>query len=250
MKVLGTIDTLNKIKEKMESSRRMAYVRFGDGEILIMDNPERSEGFHRGSPEYQKELIDAFRIEHPDYLVALAAHSLEEGMGGSVFGAHSNEDFLKETARKLSSRDTYYNAIALHYLSLFQPRLFVDFVRSHIRTRKSAIIGGGHLIAAMEFFGSKLFLQTPGRDAFYEKKEWYPKLNEMLDREKPDILLCGVGSCSKTLIKDLWNEERELIMLDIGSVFDMIVGVNSRGWINESWSRIQDFRKACQDSAL
>jgi hypothetical protein len=236
MKIHSTRETLETIKKKLKKDR-MAYTRFGDGEIGIMDD-WRDDANHIKTSELTNELREAFKIDDPDFMISIPLHSQEEGMEGNVFGRYSSYDKMKEAVHRYEPREReYYNPIALHYLSLFEPRIVVDFFKG---LSKSLIVGGGHLQVLMDKFDAD-FIETPGRNAYLEIDKFFPDILKVIHTKKIDTVLLGAGACSTPIQKRLW--EYPVKTINIGSVFDMMLGLKTRGWINESHQKINEFNE-------
>ena len=238
MKVLSTKKTFKVLNKKLDNRKRFAYLRYGDGRIMMMDGWKGEQSDHFYSPKLREELIDSIQIEDEDYMISVGCgYKMEKGMKGSVFGRFTNDDKLQEIVSNYANQDRFYNFIALHYYSLFKPELLIEFFKK-IRERRVVIAGGEHLRKTAGYFKAE-FVSAPKTDAYKEIEAIYKNIFE----KKPEVVILGLGMCSAVLQKWIFQEGREVITLDFGSLLDAMLGIQSRGWIVNSPERIRKFIK-------
>ena len=92
------------------------------------------------------------------------------------------------------------------------------------------LVGGKHLKGINEILNVKVFIETPKTQAYYEIDKFYPEIIKKL--KDVDVVVLGVGVCSKVIQKRLWEEGHEVITLDLGSYMDSLLNIKSRQWIN------------------
>ena len=220
------------------SHDKMAYVRFGDGELGIMAG-WRDDEYHRKNPSLAKELTEAFAIEHPDFLIGATLYPLEKGMDGNRFAYSHNEVLDTVLATSPRSRE-FYNPIAFHYAALFMPETLVAFLKQ-LQLSNSIIVGGAHLRGAMKFTGSKVHIETPLRDAYDEIDEIEEDIRSAIGSNNVRSVLFGCGVSAAVLQKRL-RDVKDLVTIDLGSTFDALLGMQTRGWINDSREMIEKLR--------
>lgn len=233
-----TLETLNTIISKMDE-KRMAYVRFGDGELMIMNGWKGRNGNHWNSPELTDEMIKAFQINNKNYLKAIAYNQTNEiGMTANSFKRFIYQDNLKKIIDKFEKEKyKYYHPTALHYQMVFFPKRFIKLI-DIIRSKKVMFVAGSHLKPLINIFKVKYYIESPSTQAYYDKI-LYKKIKMNID--KVNVILFGIGIATKPFISRIWNEKYNVILLDMGSVLDAMVGINSRSWITEMNAKIKKF---------
>lgn len=253
MKKKDSRETLQAIKDIIDNEVG-GYLRFGDSEIEIMADWQKARTHFRRSKEMQDDFREIFSIKDKNWLISVIPFSQEYGMKGTTFGG-GQDDRMKELlysvlGEKLNTQ-TFYNPIALHYLSLFDPDLLIDFIKNYIHSKKTIIIGGGHLKSADKFFKNEFYLQTQDEDKaeiYFQLDELYPKIKDIIEKNKIKIVLLGCGIASGIIQKKLWEDKVKTVTLDIGSLFDIMLRIQSRGWINDNPSLISNFMEKWSNS--
>lgn len=233
----GVVDTISAVKSRLDNDR-MAYVRFGDGELGIMAD-WRDDAFHHKSPKLAAELKDAFAIDHPDFMIGLPLFPLEPGMDGNRFVVSHHEKMDRIIMGAAKHRE-FYSQVAFHYASLFMPETLIDLLKS-LQAKESLVIGGDHLRAILPFTKSRALVETPKADAYDKIDEIEQTTLALIEKYKTRVIFLACGVAAATLQKRLWSVPN-LVTLDIGSTFDAMLGMETRGWINESRPMIQKLR--------
>lgn len=235
LKVKKTLDILNK---KLDENKPFAYLRFGDGRILMMDGWQGEESDHFYNAKLKEELIKSIQIQDENYLISIGCgYEEEEGMKPGTFGRFSNNDTLKKIIEKNTKQKEFLNFITLHYYSLYEPKLVIEFINK-IKKRKVVVVGGKHLKTVTKYFNAK-FIETPTFDA-YEKIE---RIYKSIYRKKSEIVILAAGMCSAVIQKRLFEDGANIITLDFGSLLDGMLNLQTRRWIVENPEKIKEFMK-------
>lgn len=233
MLVKSTQETIDILNNKIDTEKRFAYLKFGDGEIQMMEGWEGYKLNHLNSDELQAELLEAFKIEDDNYLISIGCGAKnEEGMEKGIFARFENDKDLQSAIKANSDREVYLNADSLSYLALFKQKIFTPFW-DKVRSKKVMVVGGKHL----KEIKSDYYVQTPSTQAYSEIDKFYPEIIKNIN--DVDIILFGVGVCSTVIQKRLWQEQHQVITLDIGSLFDGMLGIKSRTWISKKFNELQ-----------
>jgi len=248
MEVLSVKETFDILDEKVKTEKQLAYLRFGDGRILMIDKKrgwKGDKGDHLYHPKLQEELIKSFCLKDENYLVSVGCgYKEEKGMRPGTFGKFKNDEELQEIVQRISNRKRYYNFIALHYLVLFSPLRVINFIKG-FRGRRILLVGGGHLREAACYLKSD-FVETPSVNAYLEFERIY---NEIIEKG-PEIVILGAGMCSAVLQRQLFLTGYEMITLDFGSLLDAMLEIKSRQWIRDNSDKIKRFRQLCDSQLL
>lgn len=228
----SVIETYKYLSDKLDNNSKLYYTRFGDGEILSMMGKEHRN--YKSSPELSKELIESFTINDPLYLKALSInYPIEKMMQAGVFVPYSfnNEliDYL-ENNNYVKNDGWHENPIMFHYLAAFKPKLIYDLFEKHIRSSKKVFIGCTPKKTAERLYGKIDFYVTiPPKHAYNSINEWWPKVMDCID--KVTLVIPSAGAATNVISKRLWKLNKNIHLLDIGSLIDAVEGNNTRTWI-------------------
>lgn len=228
----STGESLKTIEQKLQGPEPVFFTRFGDGDVYLMRGDDANN--HQYSEELSKELIDAFTIDHPHYLIGLAAnYPHEEGMASGLFSPHECNDSLVEYIQKnidLLPPEGYESAILFHYLAIFKPEIFNQFIQKHVVGKSKMYIGCLPKETIEKIYGPiDYHVLTPAKNAYSSIANWWPEVEKNID--KTQVVLPAAGSATKVINKRLWNMNAQVNSFDIGSVIDAIDGWQSRKWI-------------------
>jgi hypothetical protein len=241
MKTKNTIDTYNHLCSTLDSNSKVYYSRFGDGDFYIMNG--KREKMHQWSPELASELTEAFLINDSLYLKgAMVNYPLEPGMTSGVFappGDNNEIEYWLLNNQKIDSNSIFESHIMFHYISVFRQELMVHFLNKYIRPKKKMFIGSVPKEKIEKLVGPiDYYVQVPNRDAFYSINEWWPKVLENID----NVPLCipAAGMAGRVVQKRLWNLNKNIHSIDIGSVIDAACDEPTRTWINRVGNKIKN----------
>ncbi|PWJ44359.1 GT-D fold domain-containing protein [Sediminitomix flava] len=232
LKIKSCEESLYYLKKRLDSSSRVFFSRFGDGEFLLMMG--ESTRNHIGSPAYKKELLEAFKIDNPDYLIAAPFHPpLEKSISKGVyepFGANKKiESFISEEFN-FNEKKVFENHFFFSTLTVFQPKKIKSFLDKYIRPKKKMFIGGVPKSSAEKLYGKiDIYVETPRKNAYSTIDDWWPSVEKNV--KEVDLIITSAGAASNVVAKRLWNQGYNKHVLDLGSVIDAIDRKTSRTWI-------------------
>lgn len=234
------LETFFYLSDLLRKHKRVFFSRFGDGDIFIMDGKDQQN--HHCSPELQKEMLEAVKIEHPLYLKAIGAnHPREKFMSRGCFAPFPINDYLVEVLERVHEKEAaepFENAVVFHYVTAFRSELMNDFLDEFIRNRKVLYIGGLEKEVIEKVTGPDLeTVKTPMKDAYHSIKSWWPEVLKRLD--KAEVIIPSAGMASRVINKRLWKLGIDKHSIDIGSLFDAISGKKTRKWIKLLGHRMQ-----------
>ena len=231
--------TLEVLCNSLENKPKVYYPRFGDGDFNIMNG--KREKMHEWSPDLQRELREAFAIDDVRYLRgAMVNYPLEEGMSWGVFAPATNNTEIENwllNNQKVDSETIFDSHIMFHYISVFKQELMIDFLNKYIRPKKKMFINclteGKEMyeLEKLERFVGKIdhFVQVPFHDAYYKMDEWWPEIEEYIDQV--DLCIPAAGMAGRVVQKRLWNLDKDIHSIDLGSVIDAVTERSTRTWI-------------------
>lgn len=232
MKVKTTTETYSHLCELLDTSRKVYYSRFGDGDFNIMRGVR--EKLHEYSDELSRELIEAFLIDDVYYVRgAMLDYPHEPGMRRGIFSPPDdimiNKLYLKNILH-LDESVLFDSHIMFHYISVFRQDLMYSFLEKYIRPKRKMFIGSVPEPQIKRLIGNvDYYVEVPKRNAYYSINEWYPHILQNID----DVELCipAAGMAGRVINKRLWQLEKEIHSIDLGSVIDAACNITTRTWI-------------------
>ena len=231
VRTLGVERTLEEIIIRLGT--RFAYTRFGDGELLMMEDFKGQQYTQYASPELKKEIIESFKIDDKNFLIGnIANMPIERKAEKGLFMPFPNNDDLFRITNKYYKDKTFYNPIAFHYIYVFE-EMFYNYILECMSKYKVAFVGGGHLTPIKQRLGISDFVVTPSEQCYSTIEEWYPKVEKVAKRN--DIVLLALASVSNVVQKRLWKSGIKVGTIDFGSVANAMVNNNLAGhtWIKK-----------------
>jgi len=214
-------DTFTKLYELLDTHKKVYYCRFGDGDINIMSGNGRCIE-HAASPELQKELVESFTIEDSNYLRGVMVKE-------PIFDGH-------QLRTRNNSPDEMIAINLLTYIAVEQQELMVDFLDRFIRPKKKLFIGSveknamERLVGKIDYYVkipvAEVNEQTIFPGAYYFIDEWWPKVLDVID--DVELVLPSAGMAGRVITKRLWNLDKDIHSIELGSMVDAVVGKMSR----------------------
>ena len=248
MKTRSTGETFERLCDMLDNNSKVYYSRFGDGDFNIMNG--KREKMHEWSPELQQELREAFAIDHPNYLRgAMVNYPLEEGMSWGVFAPATNNTEIENwllTNQKIDPDHVFDSHVMMGYLSLFKQDLMIEFLNKYIRPKKKMFINclseGRELyeLDKLERLVGEIdhFVQVPFHDAYYKMDEWWPEIEEFID--EVELCIPAAGMAGRVIQKRLWNLDKDIHSIDLGSVVDAVTERSTRAWMVKTNNSVEN----------
>jgi predicted O-methyltransferase YrrM len=249
IKVASVRESFNYLQNALLSSSKVFYTRFGDGVFEIIQ--KKDDASHKFSHQLKSELEQALSMQHPDFIkAAVLGYPKEPGMKKRVFIEGSVEGSWPqryiETVLKYSDDKLYHNPILFHYLSVFKPALLRNFVKLFVRPKAKMFIGCCPKKDAEAFYGPiDFYIKTPEKQAYHFIDEWWPQVEK--NAENVELVLPSAGLASKVISKRLWELKKNIQLIDIGSVNNILENRNRPAWIKVIG--LKTLRKNLLDSA-
>lgn len=238
-------ETADQLEKLIKSGERFAFVRFGDGEILLMDGWKGKERQHFNSPELQKEMQEAFSVADENFMMAMTGEREEDdtliespayrGLFGRFDPKHNKT--VDDLIEKYKKRDTYWTVNTLPYLAVYRPTRFVQLMKA-LKNKKVAFVGPRHLMLNSNIkkaYNVSTWISAPAKQAYYELDH----IEKNVRSVDADIVLIALGCASNILQKRLWKDYKAST-IDTGSISDALAGnFQKRGWMMPAIKEIQ-----------
>lgn len=231
-----TIESYNTLTNALRKHKKLYFTRFGDGEIYSMIGLNSLE--HNYNVEMKEELIECFTIDDPQFLIASTVNQKrEKGMSVGLFAPCPDNKKLEQyiIENKLYNKSgVYENHVLFHYLTISKPKLVIEFFNEFIRPKKKMFIGSTGQTEAEKLYGKiDVYIKTPPRLAYENIHAWWPEIEKHID--EVELVIPSVGVASNVISKRLWKMNKEIHLIDIGSLIDAVI----KGNISRTWIRLQ-----------
>lgn len=232
--------TLEKLYKLLSRDSKVYYCRFGDGDFNIMSGVGRCIE-HAASSELQKELIESFMIENSNYIRGvMVKEQIFDGLQLKNKDNPNDEmiavDFIEKLYDGIREEITYDSHVLLTYLAVCQQDIMMDFLDRFIRPKKKLFIGSvdknkvERLVGKIDYYVeipcAKVEEQKVFPGAYYFIDEWWPKVLDVVD--DVELVLPTAGMAGRVITKRLWNLNKDIHSIELGSMVDPVVGKMSR----------------------
>jgi len=246
--------TFDKLCNLLNTNTKVYYCRFGDGDFNIMFGTGRCIE-HAASPELQKELIEAFKIDDPNYIRGtMVSEPTFNGISLQPVDPVRNEKML-DRIRSLypdETKDLVLDShVLLTYIAICQQDTMMFFLDKFIRPKKKLFIGSvdkneieklvGKIDHYVKIPCAKVEEQKIFPGAYYFMDEWWPKVLESVD--DVELVLPTAGMAGRVITKRLWNLDKNIHCIELGSMVDAVVGKPSRSVWDRSGYKILNLLK-------
>jgi hypothetical protein len=238
-------ETLEMILKLCQNRERVAYCRFGDGDLELARN--KNSGTHRPNGKMGKELRESFAIVHPNYLRTLPlAHKIYNGKESHMYKKYDCLGYCNKVFKMAVNvwgggiYDTpIYSAVAPMYLAQKDPEYLADFLDKLTSCGDRVILVGNEentLDQLQPIFYHRVtdFIKTPNQESYKEiKRIWKELIGIMKPYQDKYLVIIGfLGNTGRVLCKRLWQTEYNFVYFDFSSLMDVLCGGACRG---RSW---------------
>jgi len=240
IKIYNTTQSLKMITDALDKHDKVFYTRYGDNDIMMLtgtdfynkplENRKYGGNKTQWSEALQKELYTAFAIKDPCYLKGVSYNwELEPGMREGLFASFNYKGALRDKLRTITKEDKFLIPVLFHYLIVFKPDIFQNFINKYIKPYKKLFIGCIDKDIVERVVGKiDYYVQTPEITAYNDINNWWPKVEEALQDKKLKVVLPNCGQSSRVIQGRLWSKDLKIRSLDLGSIFDPIAGKPTR----------------------
>ncbi len=262
-----TRDTLEEIREIINSKEKGVYLRFGDGDLFVM-NGVRSDSHQISSRLLQKELQEAIRLRGNHVLKCLPLHhkdfgGFEEGMfpGNHECPSDTCKETLRLAKRYWKPIDKIYSPVALAFAAIEFQDLCIDFLLFLKKSNPFLLIGNKHIPIHLKnlLFGDNCnFIQTPESNAYQEIDAIEQSCNLLLSKNSDyKVIIISMGISGRALAKRLYNKHDNIFIFDFGSLMDALSEAwkfspqtQKRAWIELTKFNCNDFLEKLSNNTL
>tara|TARA_R100000008_G_scaffold17073_1_gene8460 strand:+ start:891 stop:1682 length:792 start_codon:yes stop_codon:yes gene_type:complete len=252
-------NSFRQILWKFEEGKNFTYARFGDGDLFMMFDKHQEDSQKDGTvgkwnrfvvtPKLQEELKDSFNIIDDNYMVAtvmnqsnneidmvgcndrLVNHYNESVSNGELV----HRDWFHHHFVFIHSFANYFNGPWGHH-----DLGFSEMIEKFIKPKRVMYVSGYISDGFKKLFGDvKHFVETPKQNSYENIDDWYP---ELLEKSfDTDVVLLATGFSSRVVTKRLWNDNKNLQVLDLGSIVDGLRSSYNRLWLQRYKDTFEKF---------
>jgi hypothetical protein len=232
IKAAGVYETLAVLKKEIIDKERVFYVRFGDGDLLLMNGG--NDKFHAYNKKLQEQLVQSFKITDECYIKGLAVnYPIEKGMKPGLFAPFEYNEKLAKVVKRFTKERNFYNPVVFQYLYVFDKFSFNKFFQQFIH-RAVIFVGciDAKLIEKLIDLNVYTSIETKAKDSFDDFDTIEKQLIEAIKKyPKPPLVICATGLTTRALAKSVYQSNVNCYFIDIGSVVDAAAGLETRKWI-------------------
>ncbi|WP_341214767.1 GT-D fold domain-containing glycosyltransferase [uncultured Wocania sp.] len=237
VKIQTTFDTLNEIENCIKLNQRGAYLRFGDGDVYLLN--KKHDSYQNANESLAKEMLEAFQINDTCVFKSLAIHSDKFGYEEGMFdGNHKNTQELSISLLKSTYMffigQKIYSPVALHFTATQNPIRANSFLKL-LKSKTKLFIGNKELDESVIkiLFGSCIHVKTPPKDAYSDIESIYTESKSEIEQFNSfAVVVVAMGCSGRALMKRLFlSNNFNIFLFDFGSLIDGFNDVNSRTWL-------------------
>jgi hypothetical protein len=236
--IVSPWETLNACRESMRREATGAYLRFGDGDLNLLEG--RDELYQLGRPDLAVEMKEAFSLHGEGILKCLPLHSKRFGLWpGMKPGVHEGSDTWAESilarAYPYFVGERIYSHVALSHVAIVDRSFAVDFL-SFLKERRPVFVGNGEIEPAVldALFGSGPRVGSPPRNSFSEADRITRETELALNCRGGchQIVAMAMGCAGRVVAKRILTKQKyKVFFFDMGSIMDAFCGNFSRAWM-------------------
>ncbi len=224
----------------LENRPKVYYPRFGDGDFNIMTNNGRCIE-HEYSEELQNELINSFGIEGDAYLKgAMVNEPTFDGIDLRPRNQDENAHILSSFKKLYGDKNiTTYSHVLFTYAAVHEQKMMIQFLDNFIRPKKKLFIGSvpkndiEKLVGKVDYYVNipvaSVEEQKVFKGAYYTMDEWWEDVMDCVD--DVELVLPTAGMAGRVTCGRLWDLDKQVHCIELGSVVDAVIAKESRSWI-------------------
>jgi hypothetical protein len=249
VKIVCAVDTMEAIIAALRGRERLAYMRFGDGDVLILNGG--SDSNQGKSKALMKDHRKAFSLHGQDVIKALPLHSkkfgADEHMGPGEHmwsDDYANQMLMGTFEYFIGSK--IWSPVAIHYCMVYRPDLAKLFF-AEIGAHEPIFVGGQHndSLVLEKLLGSRAIIKTPSRDAYSEIDRIYGEVISLVETRSKDfeVIVFSCGMSSRILIDRLHRLGKNLYLFDLGSILELFRKGTQWLWVKKSGKSLRDWQE-------
>jgi len=216
--IISRQDSIDIIINKLKKREIFTFVRYGDGDYMMMYNGSIGAVIGRGNrflvtKEFQKELIDSYNIEDCNYLI------------GTSINDHSRLSTFRNIKENrlplLQQRNKMLIVGCIMDTMMEDIEKFKEFTKEMCKTSTMFVCNYNHSNLEKAYGEIKVFVKVPRQNSYSTIDVWYREILRNLG--KVDKIVMSAGQFTRIVAKRLWETSKDITVIDVGSVSDMLI---------------------------
>lgn len=219
-KVLSHKDSFEIIFAKLKEGKPFSFVRFGDGDHVLMYKKSIGKIVGGGNQFFvteklQKEIVECYNIIDDNFLVGTMLNDFlpHQMMRHERKIDHSLLPDLVERKEMLAMS-------CLFEMFLHNTKRFAEFSKELKKTSTMFVCNYNH-VNISKVYGKGVYIKVPVRNCYATINKWYPEILANID--KADKIILSAGFAGKVVAKRLFKLGIKKMVLDVGSLSDAFI---------------------------
>lgn len=242
MKIYKSKETIYRIKKTISENKSGAYLRFGDGDFLLAEGAQ--DKMQNPSEKLSFEMRESIGINGENIFKSIPLYCSKYGMdepnmkNGTFLLSSEDADKLLSIAKKYWGGEIkdVYSHVALHYTSVFDEDVCLEFLRFLKNVDNIVLIGNENVpdeIKISLFGSNRPHIKTTPKNAYENIDRVETELKSVIGNEYT-VIVTFMGCSGRVLQKRLYNTYDNVFLFDFGSLMDAVCGWVSRTWIRQT----------------
>ena len=220
-KVKTHSDSFDIIFDKIKTGEPFSYVRFGDGDYIMMYEESLNQIIGGGNrffvtPKLQKELIECHNIQDGNFLIGTVVNNKE---GNQMAKTNSKVHHEKLPASLIEHKELLAMS-CMFEVFLRDINRFIAFSQE-LRKTTTMFIGNYTHENIAKIYGNGLFVRVPHKNCYTTIDNIYEAV--IRDMDEVDKIVLSCGQSGRVIAKRLWKAGIRKIVLDTGSLSDAFI---------------------------
>ncbi len=217
-KLISRQDSIDILIKKLKDKEIFTFVRYGDGDYRMMYNGSVGKvigGNNRilVTKRFRKELIDSYNIEDKNWLIGTSI--------GDVSKRSTAKNINIGKLPALHQRDKLLSVGCLMDSFIEDIERFKLFSKEMCKTSTMFVCNYNHPNLEKAYGEIKVFVEVPKQNSYSEIESIYKKVLKGLG--SVDKIVLSAGQSSRIIAKRLYETSKEITVIDVGSVSDMLI---------------------------
>lgn len=244
MKFISSNNTVEYLINLINRKESGFYIRFGDGDFYLME--DKSDMLASPSKEITQSYKLLMNLLNKNDIIGVNFHcnelgTLEPGMKPGVHECpyEISQNNIQKIISYIPGITKLYSPVSFHHVMINSPHLYAKFLNTVIQNNSTIVICNREFnIDKLRFyFGNCSTILANGNNSYSERERIWLEFSEHL-RNINDFTVCilalgcGGRSMSHNFIEEIKKQNKKVLIIDIGSSIDVLMGFkNTRAWV-------------------
>lgn len=214
-------DSFDIIFDKLKTGKPFTYVRFGDGDYIMMYEESLNKIIGGGNrffvtPKLQQELIECHNIQDENFLIGTIVNNKE----GNQMAQTASKIHHEKLPAGLIEHKELLAMSCMFEIFLRDIDRFIEFSQE-LRKTSTMFVGSYSHKNITKVYGETLFVHVPHKNCYTQIDELYQTVLDNMDRV--DKIILSSGQSARVVAKRLWQDGIRKIVIDTGSLSDAFI---------------------------